>query len=166
MPSAILRSQSDWCVVTACLGLLLPVSSLGSEYDTIYLGPGSARAINNLGQVVGVDSDSGPWFWSFDTGRLSLTEIFGREVIHATDINDNTEITGRVTTRQGVLAFLGKYPEGYVVTLNPHEIGLNPPRTYASSISNSGLVVGSGGEGLVWDRSCADPHRTQDNAIA
>ena len=170
MPSSVLRSTSDWCVVIACLGLLLPVSSFGSEYDAVYLGPGSARAINNLGQVVGVDPisqgpDSGPWFWSFDTGRLSLTAMFGRDIIDVTDINDNMEIAGRLRAPQGVFGFLGKYPEGYVVIfLDPRDTGSNLRGTYASSVSNLGLVVGSGGSrligprvglGLVWDRSGA-----------
>lgn len=150
--------------VLIVLGIMVKVfpASADIKYSITDLGPGNARDINNLGQVIGET-----FFWDPITGRQDLPE-------HLVSINDSgiavglydiwdsnsgqwgsLPINGRAINNSGVVAgSFGSTPSPCIWDSVNGEQCLNDIIGVARDINDSGQICierGSGKESLVWD---------------
>ncbi len=104
-----------------------------STYKLTDLGAGKANAINDLGQIVGVSSDTAQAFL-YDNGvKTSL----GGTNSCATDISNNGQIVGYALSASGYnAAFL--FSGGSLQDIGDHQLA----DSYGYSINNSGQVAG------------------------
>jgi probable HAF family extracellular repeat protein len=126
-------------------------SANGSDYNY-------ARAINDLGQVVGESETFGSlngghaFLWSTSNGTIDLGTISGDTSSSATDINNLGEAVGRSVRHLGSQAFIWDRSRG----LQPLGFMPGDERSAANAINDLGQVVGSssgpsGSRAFLWD---------------
>lgn len=120
------------------------------ESGFVDIGPGTGRAINNLGQVAGDG-----WIWTKESGIIPLSLPSGAVGVGSAAINDNNQIVGYIRyDPRSYDAALWNGPSDFV------NLGVwDNPNSWAYDINQSGTVVGefwpSPGEnhGFLWNPS-------------
>jgi len=114
-------------------------TSAATVYQITDLGNVTLKAINNLGSIVGYDSNSG-FLWKNGVFTALVPTNVADYPFHPNDINDLDEIVGVRGSLSGEAAY--RWTAGQFSALQP-SINTLTPYSQALKINNAGQIVGS-----------------------
>ena len=115
------------------------LASGATAYQITDLGAGTVSAINNLGNIVGYDSNSG-FLWKGGVFTPLVPTDGSGYIFAPNDINDLDEIVGDKGSLSGPAAY--RWTAGNFSALQPSTNTL-APNSQALKINNNGQIVGS-----------------------